>query len=96
MRSPPLELPGERRRGVLAGDHRQDLALGEIFYTLGKAQIMIESWRHHYNTVRAHASFGYRPLVPEVFLPAVVAWPTAQPQPAPPATLDLEIKPAIN
>jgi transposase InsO family protein len=32
---------------------------GEIFYTLREAQILIESWRRHFNTIRPHASFGY-------------------------------------
>ena len=29
---------------------------GEIFYTLKEAQIVIEGWRQHYNTVRPHSS----------------------------------------
>ena len=37
-----------------------ELLDGEIFYTLREAQIVIESWRRHYNTVRPHASIGYR------------------------------------
>ena len=60
---------------------------GEIFYTLREAQIVIESWRRHYNTIRPHASLGYRPPAPEVFVPAFAAWPAALRQPAPPATL---------
>jgi putative transposase len=60
---------------------------GEIFYTLREAQIVIESWRRHYNTIRPHASLGYKPPAPEVFLPAFAAWPAALPRPAPPATL---------
>jgi transposase InsO family protein len=39
---------------------RDELLDGEIFYTLREAQIVIESWRRHYNTVRPHASIGYR------------------------------------
>ena len=39
---------------------RDELLDGEIFYTLREAQIIIESWRRHYNTVRPHASIGYR------------------------------------
>ena len=35
---------------------RDELLNGEIFYTLREAQIMIESWRRHYNAVRPHAS----------------------------------------
>ena len=49
---------------------RDELLNGEIFYTLKEAQIVIESWRRHYNAVRPHASLGYRPPAPEVFVPA--------------------------
>ena len=34
---------------------RDELLDGEIFYSLKEAQIVIESWRRHYNTVRPHA-----------------------------------------
>src|SRR5918997_2746408 len=40
----------------------------EDLYTLKEAQILIESWRQHYNRVRPHASLGYRPPAPEVFV----------------------------
>ena len=43
-------------------------------HLLREAQIIIESWRHHYNT---HASLGYKPPAPEVFMPAFAAWPAA-------------------
>ncbi len=66
---------------------RDELLDGEIFYTLKEAQIIVESWRRHYNTIRPHASLGYRPPAPEVFVPAFVAWPAAQSRPAPSATL---------
>ena len=66
---------------------RDELLNGEIFYTLREAQIVIESWRRHYNTIRPHASIGYKPPAPEVFVPAFAAWPAALPPPAPPATL---------
>lgn len=56
---------------------------------------MIESWRRHYNTVRPHASLGYRPPAPEVFVKAF-AWPAAQPQPAPPAKLPVEQRPTMH
>jgi hypothetical protein len=59
---------------------------GEIFYTLREAQIVIESWRRHFNTIRPHASFG-KPPAPEVFVPAFAAWPAALRQPASPAML---------
>jgi hypothetical protein len=41
---------------------------------LREAQIVIESWR---NTIRPHASIGYKPPAPEVFVPAFAAWPAA-------------------
>ena len=59
---------------------RDELLDGEIFYSLREAQIVIESWRIHYNTKRPHASLGYRPPAPEVFVPAMAAWP-ARPAP---------------
>jgi putative transposase len=31
---------------------RDELLDGEIFYSLREARIVIESWRHHYNTIR--------------------------------------------
>ena len=75
---------------------RDELLDGEIFYTLKEAQIIVESWRRHYNTIRPHASLGYRPPAPEVFVPAFVAWPAAQSRPAPPATLTLAPRPTLN
>ncbi len=30
-----------------------------------KAKVLIEQWRHHYNTVRPHSALGYRPPAPE-------------------------------
>ncbi len=44
---------------------RDELLNGEIFYSLREAEIVIESWRRHYNTIRPHASLGYRPPAPE-------------------------------
>src|SRR5262249_32046110 len=43
---------------------------------------------------RPHASLGYKPPAPEVFVPAFAAWPAALRQPAPPATLAQ--RPALN
>ena len=73
---------------------RDELLDGEIFYTLREAQIVIESWGRYYNTIRPHASLGYKPPAPEVFVPAVAAWPAALRKPAPPATLSQ--RPALN
>jgi hypothetical protein len=72
------------------------LLYGEIFYTLKEAQIIVESWRRHYNTIRPQASLGYKPPAPEVFVPTFAAWPAAQPRLAPPATLPLAQRPPLN
>ena len=47
---------------------RDELLNGEIFYTLKEAQILIEQWRLHYNTVRPHSSLGYRPPAPQTVM----------------------------
>lgn len=52
------------------GKLRDELPNGEIFYTLKEAQIVIENWRRHYNTVRPHSSLGYRPPAPKALV-----WP---------------------
>jgi putative transposase len=75
---------------------RDELLDGEIFYSLREAQIVIESWRRHYNAVRPHASIGYQAPAPEVFVPALAAWPAAQPRPGPPAMLPLAPPPTLN
>src|SRR5687768_2934136 len=66
-----------RSIGVTEVTYRDELLDGEIF-SLREAEILIESWRRHYNRVRPHASLGYRPPAPEV-LPAFAAWPAARP-----------------
>ena len=48
---------------------RDELLNGEIFYTLKEAQIIIEKWRVHYNTVRPHSSLGYKPPAPQSIVP---------------------------
>ena len=48
---------------------RDELLNGEVFYTLREAQILIERWRCHYNTMRPHSSLGYRPPAPESMIP---------------------------
>ena len=69
---------------------RDELLNGEIFYSLKEAQIIIESWRRHYNAIRPHASLGYRAPPPEVFVPGLATWPPALHVGAPAATLGLE------
>ena len=51
------------------GRFRDELLNGEIFYSLKEAQIIIEGWRRHYNTVRPHSALGYRPPAPETIVP---------------------------
>ncbi len=51
------------------GKLRDELLNGEIFYTLREAQVIIEQWRVHYNTIRPHSALGYRPPAPEIIVP---------------------------
>jgi transposase InsO family protein len=51
------------------GKLRDELLNGEIFYSLKEAQIVIEQWRKHYNTIRPHSSLGYRPPAPQTMNP---------------------------
>ena len=48
---------------------RDELLNAEIFYSLREAQILIERWRRHFNTIRPHSSLRYRPPAPETFVP---------------------------
>ena len=50
---------------------RDEILNTEIFSTLKEAKVLIERWRHHYNTIRPHSSLGYRPPAPETILPNV-------------------------
>jgi len=68
------------------GKLRDELLNMEIFYTLKEAEILVERWRQHYNTVRPHSSLGYKPPTPKTILPnnivtgpAVLAYTTFQP-----------------
>jgi transposase InsO family protein len=36
----------------------------ENFCSLKEAQVVIGTWRDHYNRVQPHSSLGYRPLAP--------------------------------
>ena len=48
------------------GRLREEPLEGEIFFTLREAQIVIGSWRRHYDAERPHASIGYRAPALEV------------------------------
>ncbi len=65
---------------------RDELLNGEIFYSLREAQVVIESWRRHFNQVRPHASLGYRAPAPEVVVPALALGAAALRRQAPPTT----------
>ena len=52
------------------GKLRDELLDREVFYTLQGAQVLIEWWRQHYNTIRPHSALGYPPPAPETR-----AWP---------------------
>ena len=75
---------------------RDELLNGEIFYSLREAEIVIESWRRHYNAIRPHASLGYRPPAPEVVVPTHAAWPAALTRPASPAKLPVALQPTAH
>ncbi len=75
---------------------RDELLDGEIFYSLREAQVVIESWRRHYNTVRPHASLGYRAPAPEVVVPALAARITVPPRPASPPTPVVAPRPIMH
>lgn len=51
------------------GKFRDELLKGETFFTIKEAQVLIEKWRTHYNTIRPHSSLRYRPPAPETFTP---------------------------
>jgi transposase InsO family protein len=51
------------------GKLRDELLNGEIFCSLKEAQVVIEQWRKHYNTIRPHSSLGYRPPAPQTSSP---------------------------
>ncbi len=57
---PPLQ---ELRR------FRDELLNGEVLYTLREAQILIEKWRRHYDTVRPHSALGQPDPAPESIVP---------------------------
>jgi len=53
------------------GKLRDELLEREVFDTVWEAQVLVERWRHAYNTVRPHSALGYRAPAPEA-----IAWPS--------------------
>jgi len=37
----------------------------QIINKLRQAEVLVERWRRHHNTVRPHSALGYRPSAPE-------------------------------
>jgi hypothetical protein len=72
----------------------QGHGIADAIRQIGVSEVTYYRRRRHYNAVRPHASLGYRPPAPEVFVPALSAWPATLRRPAPPATLALP--PALN
>lgn len=55
------------------GKLRDECLNGEIFYSLREAQLVIESWRVEYNTVRPHSALGCRPPAPVTIRPPEIS-----------------------
>ncbi len=53
---------------IFYGRMRDKLLNGEIFYSLGEAQIIIKRWSNHYDTKRPHRALVYRPTAPKAIL----------------------------
>jgi putative transposase len=53
----------------IAAELRDELLNGEVFYSLKEAQVVIEQWRKHYNTIRPHSTLNYRSPAPQTFAP---------------------------
>ena len=62
------------------GKLRDELLNREQMETLREARVLLEQWRHHYNTKRPHSSLGYRPPAPEVLAPALTPLAVAEPR----------------
>ena len=51
------------------GKTRDELLAREIFYSdVREAQVLIEMWCKHYNTIRPSSSLGYRSPAPATFM----------------------------
>jgi transposase InsO family protein len=61
-------------RESLNGKLRDELLDREAFHSLREAQVPIEAWRRHSDTVRPHSALGYRPPAPEAVPRPAPAW----------------------
>ena len=78
-------MPGNGYVESFNGKLRNELLDSEVFNTFSEAEVVIGSWRRHFNGVSPHASLGFKPPAPEVFVPAFDARPPASPRPLAPA-----------
>ena len=53
-------------------------------------------FKHPYRGLRGEAHSGVPREAPQVFVPALAAWPAPQPRPAPPAMLPVAPRPTLN
>ena len=79
---------------------RDEMLNLEIFNSLREAEVLVESWRRQFNTVRPHSSLRYLPPAPEAILPRsgnLAPWPGAPAmESARPANSDVALKPALH
>jgi putative transposase len=54
------------------GKLRDECLNGEIFYSPKEANVVIQQWRKHYNTIRPHSSLNYRPPAPQTSAPEIL------------------------
>ncbi len=60
---------------------RDELLNIETFTSLREAEVLIETWRQHFNSVRPHSALNYAPPAPEAVLPRHSAWPWCETRP---------------
>ena len=60
---------GERLLRVFNGKLRDEAQRRDLL-SLREAQVVIETWRIHYNTKRPHSALGYRPPAPVTIAPS--------------------------
>ncbi len=68
-----------RRQTWFDGQPGDALLDGDVLYSLKEARVLIERWRHRYNTDRPHSALGYRSPAPQASAlertdPAVGSW----------------------
>ena len=60
---------GERVRGKLQRQVRDEFLDREVFHTLLEARVLTKQYRQTSNRIRQHSSLGYRPPTPDTILP---------------------------